>query len=208
MLTDYIDNYNDAPEPEEVTYGDQEETDLTPDNEDIPSLEERAPSVFTGDLSGFMADFNQPKEELGVDEEPTLSEMEESNRPMLSGKKCRQTAKFLTSTIDTVAALGLSQIDKEDYKTHKAEPEALKDLENILCEYLKEQGADIPLGVQLIICIFTLYVVQVPGALAVRKMKKEQEKLERAKKTASTVLNNEEITQEPAPEANNEQKTE
>lgn len=134
--------------------------------------EQQASTINTAAFSDYMAEFNRPKEEMDLSNEPTREELGLDEEPTLSKQKCRQTAKFLSSTLDTTAAYAISLIDKEDYTKHKAEPSALKDLENIMCEYLMEAGADIPLWVKFIICIFTLYVVQIPGALYIRRQKK------------------------------------
>lgn len=128
-------------------------------------------SLIGGNLNDYMADFARPKEDMGIIEEPTSGEWEreEPERPQMTAKTTRTTARFLARTTDTVMATGLSFISHNDYKTHKADKEQLKELEDILAEYVRESGGEIPLWLQLAICLFTMYAVQIPGALRDRK---------------------------------------
>lgn len=161
-----------TPQEQEYITLDHANRQPMPDADDTPTLNAHDDySLIGGNLDDYMADFARPKEDMGIVEEPTTEEweQEEPERPQMTAKTARTTARFLARTTDTVMATGLSFISHNDYKVHKADKEQLKELEDILAEYVRESGGDIPLWLQLVICLFTMYAVQIPGALRDRK---------------------------------------
>lgn len=159
--------------PEEELWGEQVNEQPTDNDE---------PYEFaTGDLSSFIHDFNEEKEEMGIDQKPTPEEFEETGKPSVPATTARKTGRFVANMTDYALATGLSLISKQDPDIHKADPDSKKELENIITEYIKESGGEIPIGVQLVICLLVTYGLQIPGAIRLRKqanqtnMKQEQE---------------------------------
>lgn len=142
-----------------------------------------------GDLSDFQSEFSQPKQDMGIsevpediDDEPMFDpDAEEVDQAALQ-RTARQTSKFVTHLVDSGAALALSLVSKNPVDDHKADKEDLKELERIFQEYFKETGGNIPLWLQLVICITTMYGFQLPAALKDRKLNAEREQLELERK--------------------------
>ena len=169
MLTDNIEDFNSF-EPEIPL--DNNSNDNLPYNFVNGNLD--------GDAALFMTDFQRPKEDMGITEAPDGAENEDpvSENEGINRKTARATAKFLTNIIDEGAAQGLSLISLNEPKMHRATDDAKKNLENILTEYVQETGGNIPLSVQVLLCILTMYIVQIPGALRDRRINKENKILE------------------------------
>ena len=144
-----------------------------------------------GDLSGFQAEFAAPKQDMNIDEEPEDFEdpedeelNEDDEQPIVStAKMARRTAKFITRITDQGAAFGLSLVSKNNIEKHKADKASLHELENIIAEYCKDTGGNIPLWMQLLICLVTMYGFQVPQALEDRKLNTERAALENERKS-------------------------
>ena len=129
----------------------------------------------TGSLDDFMHSFQEGKEEMPIDELPTPEEFTEAGKPNLPPATARKSAKFCALMVDYSCATGLSLLSGEPIAAHKAEDDARKELESIIAEYIKETGGEVPISVQLIICILVTYGLQVPGAY---KKYKERKALE------------------------------
>ncbi len=153
--------------PEEV----YEETNTTeePDINREDNNPEKPYEFATGNLDSFMHDFNEEKEQMGITQKPTPEEFTEAGKQTLPPKTARTTGKFLANMTDHALATGLSIISGLNAEEHKADEESKKELENIITEYIKESGGEIPIGIQLIIVIVVTYGLQLPGAIKIRK---------------------------------------
>lgn len=150
--------------------------DNTPQPEVNDMVEEPADDYqfATGDLGNFMHDFEEEKENMGIDQRPTAEEMNEIGNPTIPTKTARKTGKFVTTMLDITLATGLSIVSGEPKEKHQADTESKKELEDVVTEYIKETGGEIPLSVQLFICIFSIYGLQIPEAIRLRKEKQEK----------------------------------
>lgn len=134
-----------------------------------PSDHEEPYQFATGDLSSFIHDFNEEKEEMGIAQKPTPEEFEETGKPSVPATTARKTGRFVANMTDYALATGLSLISRQNPDVHKADPDSKKELENIITEYIKESGGEIPIGIQLVICLLITYGLQIPGAIRLRK---------------------------------------
>jgi len=125
-----------------------------------------------GDLDNFMQEFEQHKEDMGIVEKPSEEEFEEVAKENLPKNTARKTGKFIARVTDNVCATGLSLISGCDKKRHQTDPESLKELTELLTEYISETGGEIPISVQILIFIIVNYALQVPGAIKIRKVLK------------------------------------
>lgn len=128
----------------------------------------------TGDLSSFMHDFSESKEQMGIQQKPTPEEFVEADKQVIPPSTARKTGKFIANMTDYALATGLSLISGLDADEHKADPESKKELESIITEYIKESGGEIPIWMQLVICILVTYGLQIPGAVRLRKQNKHK----------------------------------
>lgn len=143
-----------------------------PVDEQIPAAEDDY-QFATGNLDDFMQDFEQHKEDMGIDVRPTPEEFNEAGKTNLPKATARKTGKFIANMTDYACATGLSLISGLDMKEHKADEESRKELEEIITEYIAESGGEIPLSVQLIICLIVTYALQIPGAIKTRRERKK-----------------------------------
>ena len=162
------------PELEEELFNQEEQTeDINPNEEPDMNPESNNPETpyefATGNLDSFMHDFNEEKEQMGITQKPTTEEFTEAGKQTLPAKTARTTGKFLANMTDHALATGLSIISGLGAEEHKADEESKKELENIITEYIKESGGEIPVGIQLIIVIVVTYGLQLPGAIKIRK---------------------------------------
>lgn len=135
-------------------------------------IDEQADSPYefaTGNLDGFMDEFAQPKEDMGNELLPSPEEIAEAGKQTVPPATARKTGKFLAGMIDVGCATGLSFISGQSMKEHQADDESKKELESIITEYIKETGGEIPIYMQLIICLIVTYGLQIPGAIKMRK---------------------------------------
>jgi len=141
-----------------------------------------------GDLSDFQTEFAAPKQDMGITDEPEgFEEIDEANNgseqsAISAAKAARSTARFLAPIIDQGAAFGLSLVSKNDIKHHKADKDSLKELERLIAEYAKESGGEIPIWMQILICLVAIYGFQIPKALADRKLNNERLELEKERR--------------------------
>ena len=148
--------------------------DLPEDLENINELQDEDHDFKTGDILNFMNDFSEEKEDMGIDQLPTNEEFTEVGKQTSPTATARKTGKFVSRMIDYGAATGLSIISGQPMSQHKADDEAYKELESIITEYIKESGGEIPLNIQLIICLVVTYGLQIPAAIQMRKQMKSQ----------------------------------
>lgn len=127
----------------------------------------------TGDLSSFMHDFEEGKEQMGIEQMPTPEEFVEAGKQTIPPQTARKTGKFLANMTDYACATGLSLISGLSIENHKADEESKKELESIITEYIKETGGVIPLWLQLAICLIVTYGLQIPGAIRIRQQNQE-----------------------------------
>lgn len=146
--------------------------------DDQPSEKESADNYefATGDLGSFMHSFEEEKEQMGIDQMPTPEELDEIGKPTIPTKTARKTGKFVTGMIDYSLATGLSLISGQSVKEHQADADSKKELEDIVTTYIKETGGEIPIFLQLIICLLVTYGLQIPSAIMIRKQRKNDAK--------------------------------
>lgn len=144
------------------------ETEIPPQ----PGDSENDYDFKTGNLDDFMHSFQEGKEEMPIDERPTPEEFAEAGKANLPPATARKSAKFCALMVDYSCATGLSLLSGEPIASHKAEDDARKELESIIAEYIKESGGEIPISVQLIICILVTYGLQLPAAYSKFKARK------------------------------------
>lgn len=158
-------------EDEQLT---QELEDITPNEEGLPESEDY--EFVTGDLNTYVQDFQEPKEDMGVDMRPTDEEFQAVHAPTIPKKVARNTGRFITTMIDQSASRTLSMLSGQPYADHKADPEELKALEEIITLMVQESGGELPLWAQLCIALVTTYGLQVYPAWQKMKEKKQNKK--------------------------------
>lgn len=147
-------------DPENLPEDNEETVDIPPQ----PGDSEEDYDFKTGSLDDFMHSFQEHKEEMPIDEMPTAEEFAEAGKQKIPPATARATGKFLAKMIDFSASMGLSLLSGEPRESHMAPEENLKELSAIISEYMKESGGEIPLSVQLLICIVVTYGMQLPNA--------------------------------------------
>ena len=173
------DLYNNSPDP-------QETEELSPEqyNEDYQFADGTlAPSE---QLDAFMEEFGLVKEEKNAPVEPSpedLQELEagEENEEEISNITARNTAQFIVGTTDELASMGLAYIAKEKQDDFRAGKEQKKNLENLLTKYCKEKGTEIPLPLQILVCVATMYATRLPYAFDRRRINEERKEIEALK---------------------------
>lgn len=144
-----------------------------------------------GDISTFASEIQQPKQDMGISEEPDVWEDPEEPDELEDGPEneaeinapsqrmaARRTAKFICHFADMGFATALSAISKNDMDEHRADKESLHELENAVAEYCKDMGGNVPPWLMIVICVLTIYGGQIPQALRDRKANTEREKAE------------------------------
>lgn len=160
--------------------------DLTPEeyNEDYQFADGTlAPSE---QLDAFIEEFGIAKEEKNAPMEPSpedIAELEtgEEDEEEISTITARNTAQFIVGTTDELASMGLAYISKEKQDDFRAGREQKKNLENLLTKYCKEKGTDIPLPMQILVCIVTMYATKLPYAFDRRRINEERQEIEEMK---------------------------
>lgn len=144
--------------------------DPMPSNDNTPD----GPYQFaTGDLSSFMHDMSEEKEQMNIEQMPTAEEFVDAGKQTIPANTARKTGKFIANMTDYALATGLSLISGLDVDDHKADPDSKHELESIITEYIKESGGEIPVWLQLVICLIVTYGLQLPGAIRIRNQRKE-----------------------------------
>ena len=129
----------------------------------------------TGDLSSFIHDFEEDKEQMGIEQKPTTEEFTEAGKRVIPTQTALKTGRFLANMVDYSCATGLSLISGLDVDEHRADKESKSELETIITEYVKESGGEIPIWMQLLICLVVTYGLQIPGAIRIRNERKQNE---------------------------------
>ena len=164
-----------------------ETLDLTPEeyNEDYQFADGTlAPSE---QLDAFIEEFGITKEEKNAPVEPSpkdIDELEtgEEDEEEISNMTARNTAQFIVGITDDLASVGLAYIAKEKQDNFRAGKEQKKNLENILAKYCKEKGTEIPLPMQIIICLGSMYASKLPYAFDRRRINEERKEIENIRK--------------------------
>ena len=143
------------------------------------------PNYPTGDITSFIEEFNQPKQDMNLDIAEGLDSLEPFDDAP-SGKLDTTTTRaaasaggrMIAAVIDTTLPMTLGMIAKESPEEFKATDSQREELEAALTEYMALRGDDIPPGIMVMILVFTIYGSQVPHALALRKQNLRQEQLD------------------------------
>jgi hypothetical protein len=149
----------------------------------------------TADISEFVSELNQPKQEFEqphsvFDELPNEPdpEPEPQERVTTSMTKTASNAagKLVLSVIDNAIPMGLGLIAKTEADKFKATPSERAELEEALSRYMELQGGDIPPGLMVIILVLGIYGLKVPTAIQLRKQQtvidEQTAEIERLKK--------------------------
>ena len=139
----------------------------------------------TGDITSFIEEFNQPKQDMNLDIAEGLDSLEPFDDTP-SGKLDTTTTRaaasaggrMIAAVIDTTIPMTLGMIAKESPDEFKATDSQREELEAALTEYMALRGDDIPPGVMVLLLVLTIYGSQVPHALALRKQNLRQEQLD------------------------------
>ena len=157
--------FPDIPDNDTIQPGiDPDMNEITEEIPPQPGDSEDNYDFKTGGLDDFMHSFQEHKEEMPIDEMPTPEEFAEAGKTVIPPATARSSGKFIAEMVDFSASTALSLLSGEPRETHCAPAENKKELAHIIAEYMKESGGEIPLSVQLIICIVATYGMQVPGA--------------------------------------------
>ncbi len=147
-----------------------------------------AQSVFGLDLVNFQNEFNQPKQNMNISEEPTDDEVpdespdtdeQEPEIPKATAKGMRLTAEFVAKMTDTICAHGLQLAAKAE----SAEPYSrmndsmMEDFTNAVNYYCEKAGGEIPPSIMIVLCIVMMYGTQIPQVMQERKLNIERAKL-------------------------------
>ena len=143
------------------------------------------PNYPTGDITSFIEEFNQPKQDMNLDIAEGLDSLEPFDDAP-SGKLDTTTTRaaasaggrMIAAVIDTTLPMTLGMIAKESPDEFKATDSQREELEAALTEYMALRGDDIPPGVMVLILVLTIYGSQVPHALALRKQNLRKEELD------------------------------
>lgn len=175
MVNDLFPDIEDEVQVQKTS--DTPETDI-PENEDLnpqPGDSEEDYDFKTGNLDDFMHGFQEEKEEMPIDLKPTAEEFAEAGKTTIPPATARSSGKFLANMIDFAASMGLALLADEPRENYVAPEENKKELAHIISEYLKENGGEVPLWAQLLICICVTYGMQVPGAYMKYKQRKNKD---------------------------------
>ena len=129
-------------------------------------------------LDEFLEDFQKPKEETGIAEEPSDEDFDDTDEiDSVTSEQAKYTAQFIVDVTDEIAARGLSLCSKNPIDEHRAGKEQKKHLKDLWTKYCKEKGTEIPLGWQITLTMLTIYGSQIPKALEDRKLNEQRMKL-------------------------------
>ncbi len=143
--------------------------------------------VNAGNVNDFMNRFNQPKQDMNLEDTPPDMGLEDDSETTeratiaMNAAPAKATGKLIASVIDNTLPLGLSLLAKGKLEDYKASEEDRTELENALAEYFKLKGADIPPGLMIVILILMIYTTKIPQALQDRKINTLRAELEAEK---------------------------
>ena len=154
------------------------------------STEENKPYNFVSSgISGFMDEYQQPKQEQNIREDvfdafPTEPEEIHDEQPdglperlQASASVAKASAKILTTALDSTLSGVFGFIAKGDSTDFRADDAQRDDLETAFAEYIKLKGGDIPPGVALLILVISIYGGKGALAFQLRKANTEKELL-------------------------------
>ena len=151
-------------------------------------------------ISGFMDEYQQPKQEQNIREDvfddfpAELEEIHEKQpdglpeRLQASASVAKASAKILTTALDSTLSGVFGFIAKGDSVDFRADDAQREDLETAFAEYIKLKGGDIPPGVALIILVLSIYGGKGALAFQLRKANTEKELLTQRAETAEHEL--------------------
>ncbi len=167
--------------------------------------------VNAGNVNDFMNRFNQPKQDMHIEDLPPDLQLEEEQAEKatiaMNAAPAKATGKLIASVIDNTLPLGLSILAKGRLEDYKASEEDRTELENALAEYFKLKGADIPPGLMIVILIVVIYTTKIPQALQDRKINTLRAELEAEKAEVARIrleLEEKQITSNEQPITSNE----
>lgn len=143
-----------------------------------------------GDLS-FIDEMTQPKQPMNIQERPELEPLGGGSLDMIEDDgehdediavAVEETANFVTETIDSGAAFGLSLISKQSIESHRASSDQKERLRKIVYVYCDKTGGYIPLWLQFLLLIVGIYGSQIPAALQARKINMLEKQVEEQQK--------------------------
>jgi hypothetical protein len=140
--------------------------------------------VNGSNVNEFMNRFNQPKQDMHIDDTPPnipIEEIQEEAEQGMNAAPAKATGKLIASVIDNTLPLGLAILAKGKLEDYKASEDDRSELENALAEYFKLKGADIPPGLMIVILILVIYTTKIPQALQDRKINTLRAELEAEK---------------------------
>ncbi|MDR1585605.1 MAG: hypothetical protein LBS07_05470 [Prevotellaceae bacterium] len=151
-------------------------------------------------ISGFMDEIQQPKQRQNISEDiyddfPTDTEdTPDENAGGLPGKLqasasvARESAKILTTALDSSMSGIFGFIAKGEASDFKADAEQREELETAFAAYIKLKGGDIPSGVALLLLVISIYGSKGAMAIQMRKVNAEKEALTRRAENAEKEL--------------------
>ena len=128
--------------------------------------------VNAGNVNDFMDRFNQPKQDMNLEDTPPdlpIDEIQEEADQGLKALPAKATGRIFASLIDSTLPVGLSLLAKGRLEDYKASEDQRTELEHALAEYFKVKGTDIPPGIAIVLIILTTYLTKIPQALQDRK---------------------------------------
>ncbi|MCL1867661.1 MAG: hypothetical protein FWF72_01750 [Paludibacter sp.] len=152
----------------------------------------------TSDISEFMNELHQPKQEFENSEsifdnlpedEPQTEKQEDFQA---NPKVAQSTAHLIVTTIDAVIPETMAFAAKQETSDFfKADKETKKELEDAFTEYIKLKGAkDLPPSVMIIILLLVAYGIKIPAMLQMRKSATLQEQNERLRRRVEELEKN------------------
>lgn len=151
-------------------------------------------------ISGFLDEYQQPKQEQPIndtvfDDFPTDTEEIPDEHPnglpdklQASPSVARESAKILTTALDSSLSGIFGFIAKSEASDFKADPDQRDDLESAFAAYIKLKGGDIPPGIALLLLVVSIYGSKGALAIQLRKANTEKEALTKRAEAAEREL--------------------
>ena len=152
-------------------------------------------NLATGaDISSFVAELQQPKQEFAQsesifdalpEETPTPENEPQPREPIrtqMTQGAANASGKLVVSVIDTVIPALQAWLAKTNADEFKAAEPDRAELETALSEYMKLKGGDIPPGLMCVILVVAIYGSNIPKMLEMRKLNTEKERLEKMRR--------------------------
>ncbi len=137
------------------------------------------PDYPTADISDFISEMNQPKQDFNLDIQPSEEETALfDNAPQdpvekvdvqMKSAAASASGKLFATVIDTALPATLAAIASAPAEHFKAAPQDRQELADALTEYMRLVGADIPPGMMVVILVLSIYGSKVPDVIRLRK---------------------------------------